>query len=310
MFERHTIDTPYPVGPVHLYVFKRRGGLILFDTGPPTKESFEYLSENIELDNLAYVFVTHSHADHSGGLKFISEMCDAKILIPKKDILKNRLFDEIAPYFREAFLSFGFPREVVSYMFSVLLRFRNDSLIPESAEAVEDTKLPEGVEYIPFPGHSITDFVYIVDKKYAITGDFLLNGIFQTPLTEIDPETMQLFNNYEAYCKSISNIDKLKDLVILPSHSHVDSAKETISFYIEKILKRSEFIVDCIKENCSVFDAVSKLVDPYKNPFKAYLKASEIVFFKSFIENPALLKETLKAISLLERFEQPLNRFL
>ncbi len=310
MFERHTIDTPYPVGPVHLYVFKRRGGLILFDTGPPTKESFEYLQKNIDLNRLKYVLATHSHADHSGGIRFLAQNSNADIFMPKKDILKDRMFDSIAPHFEDVFIGLGFPKETVSYMFSVLLRFRKDSPVPENVKAVEESVLPQGVEFIPFPGHSISDFVYIVDKRYAISGDFLLNGIFQTPLIEIDPQTMKPFNNYEAYCNSISNIDKISNLIILPSHLYVDSVIETVAFYVEKILKRSEFVLECLKQSCSVFDAVSKLTDPYSDPFKAYLKASEIVFFKSFVENPELLKKSLEKIGLYKRFERLLNRFI
>ncbi len=310
MFERHTIDTPYPVGPVHLYVFKRRGGLALFDTGPPTKESFEYLQKNIDLNRLKYVLVTHSHADHSGGIQFLARNSNADIFIPKKDILKDRMFDSIAPHFEDVFVELGFPKETVSYMFSVLLRFRKDSPVPENVKAVEESVLPQGVEFVPFPGHSISDFVYIVDKRYALSGDFLLNGIFQTPLIEIDTQTMKPFNNYEAYCNSISNIDKISKLIILPSHLHIDSVMETVAFYVEKMLKRSEFVLNCLKQSCSVFDTVSKLTDPFSDPFKAYLKASEIVFFKSFVDNPELLKKSLEKIGLYKRFERLLNRFI
>jgi len=310
MFERHTIDTPYPVGPVHLYVFKRGGELTLFDAGPPTKECFEYLQNNIDLSRLKYVLVTHSHADHSGGVQFLAQNSNAEIFMPKKDILKGRLFDSIAPHFKDFFSELGFPKETISYMFSVLLRFRKDSPIPANVKAVEESVLPKGIEFVPFPGHSVTDFVYIVDSRYAVSGDFLLNGIFQTPLIEIDPQTMKPFNNYEAYCNSISNIDKISNLVILPSHLHVNSVSETVAFYVEKMLKRSEFVLECIKQSCSVFDAVSKLTDPYSNPFKAYMKASEIVFFKSFVETPELLKKSLKKIGLYQRFEGLLNKFL
>ncbi len=310
MFKRLRIDTPYPVGPVHLYVFERSGGLFLFDAGPPTQENYAFLKKNIALDKLKYLFITHSHADHGGGAQFIAKLSNARILMPKKDILKNRMFDKIAPHFKSVFSSLGFPNELLDFMFEILVRFKKDTPIPDNVYPIEDEKLPQGIEFIPFPGHSITDFVYIVDKKYAVTGDFLLNGIFQTPLIEIDPETMTLFNNYEAYCKSISKIGLLDGLTILPSHSEVASAKETVAFYIEKILNRSTFVSDCIKKKCSVFDAVRQLTNPYDNPFKAYLKASEIVFFKSFVENPVLLKNAIEKTGLLNRFQKSIEKFL
>ncbi len=303
MFTRHIVNTPYPVGPVYLYVFERRGGLVLFDTGPPTKDNFDYIKKNINLDALKYVFITHSHADHSGGLRFIDDNSSAKLFMPKKDIVKNRLFDKIAPNFKKVFIELGFPKDMVVYMYDILLRFKQDTPIPNSVLPVEEALLPEGVSFIPFPGHSLTDFVYIVDNQYALTGDFLLNDIFQTPLIEIDPSTLEPFNNYEAYCKSISNVGKLNGLSILPSHSNVKSVLDTVAFYVDKIIKRSDFMLRCLKENCTVFDAVKRLTDPYKNPFKAYLKASELVFFKYYLENPNLLRDSLHAIGLTNRFK-------
>ena len=308
-FIRYTVDTPYPVGPVHLYLFERRGELILFDAGPPTRENYLFLRKNIQLDRLIYVFITHSHADHCGGLKFLSDNSDAQLFVPKKDILKNRLHKIILPHYERIFLSFGFPDNVIKEMINVFSSFKKQTVIPDNVKAVEESKLLEIIKFIPFPGHSISDLTYIVDDRYAITGDFLLNGIFQTPLIEIDPETMDLFDNYAAYCMSISKLNTLSNMTILPSHSEVHSPHEVTKFYVDKIIKRASFVHECIKEECTVYDMVKRLTDTLNDPFKAYLKASELVFLKSFVERPDLLKNALKNIGLLEEFYERIENF-
>ncbi len=309
-FHKHTLDTPYPVGPVHIYLLEREDGCILFDTGPPTPSCFEYLRKNIPLGRLKWVFVTHTHADHCGAAEFLSSYSSARILMPRKDILKHRMFDRIQLRLKELFLEMGFDREVIKLMEKVLTSFKLQEKIPDSALAIEDNEIPEGIGYEPYPGHSLTDFVYLIEKEYAVTGDFLLSGIFQTPLIEIDPGSMDIFNTYEAYCNSISRINKLNEYRIMPAHGELEDPLDAVRFYVEKLLKRAEFMGECLKAGCSVFEAVRRLVDPYKEPFKAYLKASELVFFKSFLDNPTLLSVALKSIGLYDYFEERLKSFL
>ncbi len=306
---KHTLDTPYPVGPVHIYLYEGESGYILFDTGPPTPSCFSYLERNIPLKELEYVVITHSHADHCGAAAFLAENTEATILIPGKDIAKHRMFGVIQRRLEGVFADFGFPKGVIDRMKEVLVYFKSQEKIPPSALAVEDGGLPPSVSYMPCPGHSLTDFVYFVEGECAITGDFLLNGVFQTPLIEIDPETMNLFDNYSAYCRSIEKIERLMELRILPAHGSLNKPEEAVEFYVDKILKRAVFMGECLKKDCTLFDAVRELTDPYREPFKAYLKASELMFFKSFLENPSLLFSALDSIGMKSRFAERFRQF-
>ncbi len=307
---KHTLDTPYPVGPVHIYLLECNGCYALVDTGPPTPSCYTYLREKIPLSRLDYVLVTHSHADHCGASHFIAKNSNARILMPRVDIEKHRNFNNLLPKLKRFFLESGFPAPLVERMAGTLLSFKYQESVPENVLAVEDVKLPDIIHYEGFPGHSISDFVYIVAEKYAITGDFLLNGIFQTPLIEIHPNSLKLFNNYEAYCESIEKSSRLKSLKILPAHGQLDCAEEAIGFYVEKILKRASFMRDCLEKHCNLFQATAQLTDPYSNPFKAYLKASELLFFKSFLQNPYKLKNVLERIGLYERFRTSFESYL
>jgi 2,4-dienoyl-CoA reductase (NADPH2) len=301
---RYTIDTPYPVGPVHIYLLEQGGRLVLFDAGPPTFNCFNFLKNNLPLSKIEYVFITHAHADHCGATGFIRENSEAKIVIPRKDILKNMHFEEIKASLKGILLDLGFPKEVVMNMQNAVESLKTQENLPEDVLAVEDINLPEDITYKPFPGHSITDFVYLVDNKYAFTGDFLLADIFQTPLIEIDPETGEVFDNYRAYCNSIARLSELEGYEVLPSHRELKHPLDAVGFYVDKLIKRSRFVRECLQKNCTIFDAVKELLDPYKEPFKAYMKASELVFIRDFIQKPELLLSSLKKIGLFDRFEK------
>ncbi len=295
----YSVNTPYPVGPVHLYVLEHREGLILFDTGPPTEENFEFLERCIPLDELKYVFVTHSHADHCGGLGFLAERTKARIVVPGKDIRKHRVFADLIPRFRALFCSLGFPDNIVNSIVEAIVSFEKQVVMPDSVLPSEYVHA-DGVEILSCPGHSITDYVYMLNG-FAVAGDFLLSGIFQTPLLEIDPDTLEVFDNYAAYCESITRLERIEGMRVLPGHGSSGSPLDVVAFYVGKTLKRSEALLRC-NGFCSVFEAVETFMDPVSEPFKAYLKASEVVFFRRMLSAPERLKEALRRIGLFDRF--------
>lgn len=43
--DKHTLDTPYPVGPVHFYTCELKGDIIMFDTGPYTFLALDYVKK-------------------------------------------------------------------------------------------------------------------------------------------------------------------------------------------------------------------------------------------------------------------------
>ncbi|NOY14158.1 MAG: MBL fold metallo-hydrolase [Deltaproteobacteria bacterium] len=86
--QQHTVITPYVVGEVHIYTAEVDGELILFDTGPPTAQALACLKENVDLDRLRHVFITHCHVDHYGLADYLSQHSSAEIYLPRKDALK------------------------------------------------------------------------------------------------------------------------------------------------------------------------------------------------------------------------------
>ncbi len=302
---QHTIATPYMVGPVHCYTATMAGEQVLFDCGPPTPEAEKYFLNHIDLENLHHIIVTHCHIDHYGMVHWLEKHCGATIYLPYRDGLKiikhDRRMTEMRALLREVGFDEGYLRRLQHV-------FDGRQLFPPFPKdfRVAEKDLPEslGIEIIECPGHSQSDLVY-VGGNWAVTGDTLLKGIFQSPLLDIDLETGQRFKNYEKYCATLVKLWQLADKKILPGHrSMIKGVEETLLFYVSKLLARAgQFRPHADEKDIMVL--IEKIFNGrVRDVFHIFLKASEIFFMKDFLQNPRLLRLSLEQTNLFEDVEE------
>ncbi len=297
---QHTVDTPYMVGPVHCYTIDYGEETVLIDTGPPTDAGRDYLRDRIDLGRLKHVLVTHCHIDHYGQSAWLEANSGARIYLPSRDIQKNERLEERLSTLFELIAAMGFTQD---YMEQLRKRFVQSVMSPRFPEnclvAEEDIPAYLGIDVLACPGHSQSDLVYTGDG-WAVTGDTLLRGVFQSPLLDVDLECGGRFKNYQAYCRSIVRLAGLGSRRILPGHRHhIDSVERTILFYISKALHRVSYLLPHIHEK-TVAGVIDHLFSSMTDPFHIYLKTSEIVFMKDFLADPALLGNALREIGLFE----------
>ncbi len=297
---QHTINTAYVVGPVHCYSTEIDGELVLFDTGPPTDEAKLYLQKNLELDRLKHVIITHCHIDHYGLVHWLEQETDATIYLPFRDHLKIVYHAKRLELMYDLLLEIGFEP-------AFLERFRgsmDDGTVfpplPKNFRIIEEN-LPQhlGLTTLSCPGHSQSDLV-LMREDWAITGDVMLQGIFQTPLFDVDLLTGERFRNYAAYCESLAKLVTLRDKHILPGHREtIESVDSCLLFYVGKLLERAARIKE-LPMDMTAAEIVTKLFknDDSKHPFVSYLKASEVVFLRDFLAEPELLQNVLVDVGL------------
>ncbi len=289
------------VGPVHCYTAQLGGDLVLFDTGPPTPEARKYLQENIDLKRLKHVLVTHCHIDHYGQGAWLADNCDATLYLPAKDCLKIANHSERIDGMEQMLSGLGFDEKYLSKLRAI---FESGALFPPFPTRFEETEsaLPGhlGIEIIDCPGHSQSDLVF-VGNEWAITGDTLLKGVFQSPVLDVDLESGTRFRNYEAYCSTLLKLAKLSSLEILPAHRKtIKSIEETMLYYISKLLSRAIQLHPYRSEE-NLFVIIEKITGGrMQDVFHMYLKASEILFMKDFLSEPGLLRSSLEEIGLFE----------
>ena len=296
---QNTVDTPYMVGPVHYYSTERAGELILFDTGPPTDVGRQHLQQHLDLAKLKHVIVTHCHIDHFGQVAWLEQQSDATIYLPHRDIMKAKNHELRMAKLAGFFVDMGFEKRFLDLFHDSFQRGVSPPF-PENY-LVAETDIPArlGLEVLSCPGHSQSDLVYSAEG-WAVTGDTLLRGIFQSPLLDVDFETGARFKNYEAYCSSIVKLAGLREMTVLPGHRKmIESVDATILFYIRKTLRRVQQLLPYISD-LSVAEIIGQVFPTMTDPFRIYLKTSEIIFMQEFLEYPELLGAALREIGLFD----------
>jgi len=298
---QHTINTPYMIGPVHCYSGRLGGELVLFDTGPPTAEARRYLQEHVDLASLKHIIVTHCHIDHYGQAYWLEQHTEAALYLPYRDCLKISRHDRRMDEMYHLLSGIGFNEDYLDELQQI---FDSGVLFPPFPKRflVAENDLPErlGIQVLSCPGHSQSDLVYAGDD-WAVTGDTLLRGVFQSPLLDVDLETGGRFKNYRAYCETLIKLAGLRDKKVLPSHRQtVGSIDSVLLFYVSKLLQRAEQLAP-YRDEKNVMLLIDKLLNGrVQDVFHMYLKTSEIVFMKDFLEQPELLRRALEEIGLFD----------
>lgn len=297
---QHTVPTPYMVGPVHFYSGLVNGDLALFDTGPPTEQARQYLIENIDLNRLKYIFITHTHIDHYGQARWLEENSDAIVFLPYRDCLKVEKHDWRITHIVEVLRDLGITGQYLEDMKQKLAVGELFPPMPRRFQCVEhDLPAGMGLEVLSCAGHSQGDLVYTV-HGCAVTGDTVLKGIFQTPLLDVDLVQGGRFNNYRAYCATLEKLASLDGMRIMPGHGEADPVVTmTLFSYIKKLFQRLITLKKALREKElmqiveNIFAGRDVLI------FHYFLKASELVFMRDFLDDPEPMQTALQRTGLL-----------
>jgi hydroxyacylglutathione hydrolase len=304
---QHTVPTPYMVGEAHFYTTEIDGELVLFDTGPATPEALAILRGEVDIGRLKYLFITHCHVDHYGLAAYVERHSAAEVFIPRKDAIKLRRHGERFAHLEALLAGCGFDSGFTRELRKTFEMHKLFPVVPERYTIVEESDLPArlGIGWLSCPGHSQSDLVYLLGN-HAVTGDILLRNIFQAPLFDVDLETFAgRFRNYDAYCASLLKLEKLRGYEIHPGHRQfVASLDDTILFYVRKLMERAGQVKRLAGVG-SVREMLGRLFgESLADPFIVYLKVSEILFMRDFLEEPARLKGALERIGLFERVRE------
>ncbi len=294
-----TVETPYAVGMTHIYSAAINGVQVLFDTGPPTEKGKNFLRENVDLQNLKYVFITHWHPEHCGLTDFLATETDAIIFLSKYEVRKFRDQSLRANQLNNLFLNLGFPAEESAKMKALVKKSLDVTPLPHRFCVLEESEelLAElGISYLHCSWHSQTDLIYLFGD-YAVIGDVALKEIFSAPLLDVDfgYEDGRRFSNYSAFCAAIAKLKAIDDRILLPGHCRqLESVSVWLEFLLAKVLERARVVAPYLRSCESAYEVVQEIFEGQTDSrFLLYLKASEIVFLSDFLRDPGQLLNTL-----------------
>ncbi len=142
----------------HLYLLDCLGGRLLVDTGwagSLVKFTNELKRYKINLSEIRYVMITHSHPDHAGLTQEIKDASGAKLIIHEKQI----------PFLEELE---EFHQKKGGYV-PIRVEKCDFILIPSNRAVWESIGIPG--ESLETPGHSDDSISLVLDGSMAFTGD-------------------------------------------------------------------------------------------------------------------------------------------
>lgn len=256
-WHRMIIPTPFPVGPVNVYLVKA-DPLTLIDTGPNTPVAREAITAalagvGVTPGDIKRILVTHGHGDHSGLAGWFREMGSQVYVHPKeagkltgRDILSDRevLFRQV-----------GVPGALL------------ESLRPLARHtaryngSLEDYQPIKGGEEIPFDGFTLSVLAtsghtgghlvfYQRETGVMFAGDTILKDISPNPLPEPEPESPGgRTRSLAEFLATLDRLERVPAQVALPGHGdplsdHTGRIMEMRDHHRQRVLRLLEELQD------------------------------------------------------------------
>jgi glyoxylase-like metal-dependent hydrolase (beta-lactamase superfamily II) len=254
-------DNPMWPSPANVFIIRDGNGFSIIDAGCAGPAGPDYLMAGLEHFKLApeslhTVVLSHAHPDHMGGLSYIREWAEPRILLHEDDIYLARNPEELTSTFDIplAIDRFAEAPDGGQYTnFSLLGFFRDFGCAMSDGPEVSPMVEGDTVELSHFsfkvlhtPGHA-PGHVSLFDEKNGIllAGDLV--GKFPAWYTPAS-------GGVTGYLKSLDKMSDLDAEVILPSHGPViDDPKFGIDKIRQKLLDRERIVLEALDNGPHTF---------------------------------------------------------
>lgn len=236
------LDCPAKVG----VVLTGESEAVLIDSGSDKDAAKKVLRALQEKGrSLKAVFLTHSHADHSGGSRLLCDRTGCAVYAPGVDagVVSN-------PILEPSMLYGGFPPDAL----------RNKFLMASACPALPLTEaaLPDGLAAVPLPGHC-----------YDMVGFRSADGVVYLADCLSSRETLDKYGlayNYDiaACLETLERVKAMEGRIFVPAHADVTEDIAPLAQYnIDCILSACERILSLCREPVCFDLLLKKLFDSY-----------------------------------------------
>ena len=194
---------------------------------------------------LAAVFNTHSHADHTGGNKYLQDQTGCRIFAPGVDCdFVNH------PILEPATLYGGFPPDGLRHKFLMAQESR--------AEFLTEEALPAGMEILRLPGHSFDMVGFRTADDVVYLADCLSSR-----------ETLEKYGvgylwDVEAYLRTLEAVKEMRAACFVPAHAAATADIAPLAqFNIDAVKGIGEKIVSLCAAPTGFDELLKALFDAY-----------------------------------------------
>jgi len=301
------VPTPFPVGPVNIYVARdpEGDGLTLVDCGPRTSEARASLDAGLaalghSVHDVRRVVVTHAHADHYGLAANIAAESGAQVLShpfnrPTLQASTSE-FERRLAFYADLFRASGVPGQLVSAMDNVRRG------IGDYADAVHvNGDLNDGDrltlagrtwQVLHTPGHSAGLIcLYEPHSRALLSNDHLLRDISSNPLVEpLPPGTSQRRKSLVEYIGQMQRVAAMDVSVAWPGHGEpIHDVRGLVRQRVTFHAQRAERILEFFDGSPLTTYQIARRLFPQLDPLNFFLAISEVLGHLELLESTGRL---------------------
>ena len=195
--------------------------------------------------HLTAIYNTHSNADHIGGNQYLQKQTGCKIYTPGIECAFTRY-----PVLEPGFLYGGFPPKDLRHKF--LMAKESD------AEYLTDDVLPEGIQYIPLPGH------FFDMAGFRDADDVIYLADCLSSKETLEKYQISFIYDVAAYIDTLEMVKKMDAKMFIPAHADAtDNIAPLAQLNIDKVYEISERITAICMEPLCFEQILQKLFSQY-----------------------------------------------
>jgi glyoxylase-like metal-dependent hydrolase (beta-lactamase superfamily II) len=295
------IPTPFPVGPVNLYLANGDAEpLTLIDTGPRTGEARTALEESLAtlgyaLSDIERIVVTHAHTDHFGLAGDILRVSGASVHShPRtRSMLEDYATERVklGTFYRDLLVETGVPQEVQTTLMRILSGYRHFATAVYPVHVLDEggeLQLAGQTWQVLFmPGHAGGLIcIYQPETRLFLSNDHLLRDISSNPLFEPPlPGQTQRRRSLVDYIASLERTAAMDIAVAWPGHGepiydHRALIEERLAFHRQRAAK----IVAALSAGPQTVYTLSLAIFGDLNTMDRFLAISEVLAHLEWLE--------------------------
>ena len=217
---------------VNTYLIKTESCCLLIDTGYAEQFSGfckKIAAQNMNLNEIDYIFLTHAHDDHAGFLNEILQYTNAKVILHHKAMQGlqrgQNSFDgscssKLALLFCKLMGLFG----KGEHRFPPIEKCHENKFIAVDEHNKKDIESKIGGKIIETPGHTDCSISLLMEDGSLFCGDAAMNGLPSIHRTTIWVSDLQEF------CSSWKLIIETNPIRIFPGHGNPFSVSDLSRF--------------------------------------------------------------------------------
>ena len=304
------IPTPFPVGPVNVYVAQDSTGLTLVDCGPRTPQARAALEAGLRaigqsVRDVCRIFVTHAHADHYGlagdmvaGAPASVQVFTHPFNLPTLENYADER-DRRNAFYADVLNWAGVPAPVLAAIAGMrhgVAEYASEVHVTGGLNDGDRVTLA-GREWqiLHTPGHS-SGLVCLVEprSRVLLSSDHLLRDISSNPLVEPPPPGhAEKFRSLVEYIAQLRRVAAMDVSTAWPGHGEpihdvADLVRERTAFHV----RRSERILGLLDGKALTAYEIAQRLFPKLDPLNFFLAISEVLGHLEVLETEKRVTST------------------